>query len=1198
MKGNKILKRILSFVLVCTLVFSTGITYKTTYAAQGDKVSAFSYDFAYNTPGYAEGTIRISASEDGVYKVFWGDENGDKLKKNGHLYTYLCRVVVQNGEGSFNIATGHTAIPQGAKKVLVYRKDNLEYTYNLPSDRLFDEEDGYSFASLSDPHFERYFTFSDDDSAVAMNEAVDFLHGEGIKFVGVCGDLSSKGEHSAFEKYNTIANKYPDMTVLTVTGNHDTRTTASTSDGNKLITQCEDFYNTIFKDYYTVDGEGNVNNKLNVPILANDALSNPVPVEYRATAGGEILNKSLPGFDFVTEAGGNIFIFLNEIAKTGEVYDTDKLITTGQMDWLQEQLETYRDKNVFIYFHSFLPVNTNNNDAVDFNNCVGDLKNAGGYSYDLDYKDVVKTSDGLNLQALLSKYKNSAMFTGHSHWQYAAQDINPCLNIGTLRGGEGGTLLHVASVGAPRYIGDNDTIRVDMNGYMSEGTIVTTYDDCIVYESAEFVNGEYEAYATYMVPTANSDKYKPVKNPSYQKSTTAITGTDYMELDDLMELQVPGSQYNLTLGAGYQYTSKGTENKDTALTDGKATGDFYASKAGKSTTQSVYITLDGLQDVSNINRYSVHFVSGITNADTLSVELSEDGENYQPAGYYTNHKYTDMALEPDLSQVTIEKFKYVRLNLISGGKAYGYQIKEFAVVGNEKNQIPNTAGSASSLIDGVIDEEDYIDTDYNMVYCADYTQSSTGSENKDGALTDGSMNGFMNTERNSSAKNQNIVIDVGIGRALDVSNIDYFLLYSQNEITNVTAFDVSVSLDGENYESIGTYRNVAIDDNHFDADLSNVTLEKFRFVKLHLSNGNTGYGYQVKEFAVIGFDPVVIPKPDSQAGLVADASKNYALRKNVWVTSTYSKEGTDPTVLTDGNLSKYWSSDWDSTRKFDDIVIDFGEEVDADRIGSFVINFKSNNTFCKNVEFLVSDSFDEENPDEGFVKIGGMKAANWEALMKRSDDNGYSVCEIPQYTGLGDVRYAKIHMNGHENWGFQVKEVAVIKCAKKNPDGSQEEETTTVKPTTTVAPTTKAPTTVAPTKVAPTTKAPTTVEPTDKPTAAPTAAPTKAVTPTKKPAVTVGKAAVKKATKKKSAKKLKVTLKRVNGASGYQVKVFKTKKIKKALATKNVTNLKFTLKSKKFKNKKKLYVRARAFVFDAGTKVYGIWSGAKKVKIK
>ena len=699
------------------------------------------------------------------------------------------------------------------------------------------------------------------------------------------------------------------------------------------------------------------------------------------------------------------------------------------------------------------------------------------------------------------------------------------------------------------------------------------------------------------MPTANSNKYKPVKNPSYQKSTTAITGTDYLELEDLMELQVPGSQYNLTLGAGYQYTSKGTENKDATLTDGKTSGDFYASKAGKSTTQSVYITLDGFQDVSNINRYSVHFVSGITNAETLSVELSEDGENYQPAGYYTNHKYTDMALEPDLSQVTIEKFKYVKLNLISGGKAYGYQIKEFAVVGNERNQIPNTAGSASSLIDGVIDEEDFIDTDYNLVYAADYTQSSTGGENKEGALTDGSMSGFMNTERSSSAKNQTVIIDLGIGKALDVSNIDYFLLYSQNELTNVTAFDVSVSLDGETYEEIGRYTNVALDDNHFDADLSNVTLEKFRYIKLHLSNGNTGYGYQIKEFAVIGFDPVVTPKPEDQSGLVTDSSKNYALHKNVWVTSTYSKEGSDPTVLTDGAVNKYWSSDWDKTRTFEDVVIDFGKEVDADTIGKFIINYKSNNTFCKNVEFLVSDTFDEENPDNGFVSIGKNKDASWEALMKHTDDNGYSVFEIPQYTGIGQVRYAKIHMNGHADWGFQVREVAVIKCNKKLPDGETEtsEEPTTEETTkeTTTQETTKETTTQETTKqtttAQPSTKQVTTKEETKEPTT---------VVPTKAPAkVSVGKTKVKKATKRKSAKKIKVTLKRVNGVSGYQVNVYKSKRTKKALATKNVTKVKFTFKSKKVK-KKKLFIRARAYGFNGGIKVYGEWSAWKKVKIK
>ncbi len=1054
MTSNKFIKKILSIVLALAMVVSINANGNVIFGADEDLVTSFSYDFAYNTPGYAEGTIRLSATEDGVYKIFWGDENGDKLTKNNHEYSYVARLVVKDGQGSINIATGHTAIPYGAKKVLVYRKNNLEYTYNLPTDKLFEETDGYSFGSLSDPHYGRYSTFAEDDSVPAVNAAMDFLHSEGIKFVGVCGDLTAGGEQTSFDKYNAAAHKYDDMTVLTCTGNHDTRTTVSTSDKNKLDTSAEKFYNSIFKNYYTVNEQGEVDNKLNVPILANDALTNPVEVQYRAQAGGETLTKNLPGLDFVTEAGGNIYIFLNEIAKTGETYDTDKLITTGQMDWLKEQLETYSDKNVFIYFHSFLCVNTDNNDAVDYNNCVGDLKNKGGYSYDLDFKDVVKTTDGLNMQALLSKYNNVTMFTGHSHWQYAAQEHNSILNIGQLKKGDGATLAHVASVGAPRYIGENDPNRTELNGYSSEGTIVTTYEDCTVYTSVEFLKQEYESYATYIVPSANSDKYKPVKNAGYQKSTTAITGTEYLELEDLTDLQVAESSYNLTLGAAYQYTSKGTENKDGAMTDGKISGDSYASKAGKSTTQSVYITLDGEQDVSNINKFLIHFSSGVSNADTLSIELSQDGTNYESAGYYTNHKYTDTSLTPDFDNLTITKFKYVKLNLISGGKTYGYHIKEFAVIGNERNLIPNTANSASSLVDGIVDEEDLLATDSNLVFGADYTQSSIGGEDKAGALTDGSMTGFMNTERKSSAKDQTVVIDLGIGKSLDVSNIDFFLLYCQNEATFVTAFDVAISLDGTTYESVGSYTNVAFDDNHFDADLSGVTLEKFRYVKVHFSDGHANYGYQVKEFGVIGFEPVVTEKPADQTANIKSATSNYALNKTVYVSSTATQEGKDPTVLTDGKTDKYWSSLWDKSRTFEDVVIDLGQEVDADTIGSFIVNFKSNNTFCKNVEFYVSDSYDEENPDEGFELVGKLKAATWDVLMKSTDDSGNTVCNIPQYTGIGNVRYVKIHMNGHGDYGFQVREVAVIKCAKKQPEsdvtteGGETEESTTAETTT------------------------------------------------------------------------------------------------------------------------------------------------------
>ena len=126
---------------------------------------------------------------------------------------------------------------------------------------------------------------------------------------------------------------------------------------------------------------------------------------------------------------------------------------------------------------------------------------------------------------------------------------------------------------------------------------------------------------------------------------------------------------------------------------------------------------------------------------------------------------------------------------------------------------------------------------------------------------------------------------------------------------------------------------------------------------------------------------------------------------------------------------------------------------------------------------------------------------------------------------------------------------------------------------------------------------PTTEAPTQAPTQAPTAKPT--AKPTQAPVKVPAKAAVKKVVKKKkSAKKIKVTLKKVAGATKYQVAVYKTKKNakknKKALVKKTTTKLSFTIKSKKLKGKKTVYVRARAW----NTAGFGAWSGIKKSKKK
>lgn len=98
----------------------------------------------------------------------------------------------------------------------------------------------------------------------------------------------------------------------------------------------------------------------------------------------------------------------------------------------------------------------------------------------------------------------------------------------------------------------------------------------------------------------------------------------------------------------------------------------------------------------------------------------------------------------------------------------------------------------------------------------------------------------------------------------------------------------------------------------------------------------------------------------------------------------------------------------------------------------------------------------------------------------------------------------------------------------------------------------------------------------------------------------VGKTKVKKATKKYSSKKVKISLKRIKGAQKYQIQISKKKSFKKKniLVRKTVKKLKVTINKNKIKNRKKLYVRARAVKTVNGIKYYGKWSNKKRVKIK
>ena len=103
--------------------------------------------------------------------------------------------------------------------------------------------------------------------------------------------------------------------------------------------------------------------------------------------------------------------------------------------------------------------------------------------------------------------------------------------------------------------------------------------------------------------------------------------------------------------------------------------------------------------------------------------------------------------------------------------------------------------------------------------------------------------------------------------------------------------------------------------------------------------------------------------------------------------------------------------------------------------------------------------------------------------------------------------------------------------------------------------------------------------------------------------IAVAKTKVKTAKKIKKAKKIKISLKKVTGATGYQLRFSKKKSFKKKNIIANKTikkaklvkKAKFTIKHKKFNNKK-IWVKARAFKVNNGNTVYSKWTKAKKVK--
>lgn len=188
------------------------------------------------------------------------------------------------------------------------------------------------------------------------------------------------------------------------------------------------------------------------------------------------------GVYFEKEIGGDIYLFMGMKA---ESYNLD-LFSTDQLNWLEERLEYYKNRRIFLFEHVFIEPTGNIN---------------GLYPY--DSMGNVEGQPGKIFRNLMAKYRNVILFTGHSHLEFILQRLGDNANC-SERTDSLCHRVHIPSCAKPRS-NDVSTEDVNKNTYTnygsSEGYVMDVYQDYIILKGINFVDNKYLPLAQYRINT-------------------------------------------------------------------------------------------------------------------------------------------------------------------------------------------------------------------------------------------------------------------------------------------------------------------------------------------------------------------------------------------------------------------------------------------------------------------------------------------------------------------------------------------------------------------------------------------------------------------------------------------------------------------------------------------------------------------------
>ena len=539
---------------------------------------------------------------------------------------------------------------------------------------------------------------------------------------------------------------------------------------------------------------------------------------------------------------------------------------------------------------------------------------------------------------------------------------------------------------------------------------------------------------------------------------------------------------------------------------------------------------------------------------------------------------------------------------VEPGKTYKFIVESFNSFGDKTGE-----GSVDITIPAKTQEE--IDAENAIAEIKTKLSSDSNiAKNKEAFASSGvktakeAFDGNLGSRWIAETKNADEYVGVNLGKLYSLTSVAISW-----EGAYASEYEILVSTDGEEYNTVKAVTATKADTAEFVFDEA----VDAQFVKILCKKDGFGYPYSIWEVGAFG--------TEKGEGVTTVAPTTVAPAQDETTTPAKQDETTTPAPVVPTvpvAAEKDWSAE-DFISSSDATYNDTYKAIKDGAINEIVNIQPADDTLGLYVSFADADfGTITVNGKAADIKVDG--AGIWFKLSNFTDM--YSDVVITNGAGTVKATLYVYNKNGVDNSKKDDETTTPAKQDETTTPAKQDETTTPAKQDETTTPAKQDETTTpakqdettTPAKQDETTTAKqdetttakqdvttTTAKQNETTTVAPT---TKAISTTAAP-TTVKKTTVKKTTVKATAKKLssnkvKLSVKKVAGASKYAVQISTTKNFKKVVAKKTSKKAVFTVKSKKLKGKKKLYVRVKVYKKVNGKTVASQWSKATKIRLK